>query len=130
MSMEDGLQFVKDKLKRSFDKLSAGSKEYYQDKYQRVMEMLGDDDRRKTMPTELRMNLDKLHTTELGILRIRQNLSLDAEDVVEWCKNKIMAENADITRKGKNWYVAVDGCIITVNAHNYTIITAHPKKTL
>lgn len=80
------------------------------------------------MPDELLANLDKLHTTDLGLLRIRRNLSLDAEDVVSWCKNKIMAENADIERKGKNWYIAVDGCMITVNAYSYTIITAHRKK--
>ena len=55
------------------------------------------------MPDGLLTNLDKLHTTDLGILRIRKNLSLDAEDVVSWCKDKITAENADITRKGKNW---------------------------
>ena len=77
------------------------------------------------MPDGLLTNLDKLHTTDLGILRIRKNLSLDAEDVVSWCKDKITAENADITRKGKNWYIAVDGCMITVNAYSYTIITAH-----
>ena len=82
------------------------------------------------MPDGLLANLDKLHTTDLGILRIRKNLSLDAEDVVSWCKDKIAAENADITRKGKNWYIAVDGCMITVNAYSYTIITAHRKKAL
>ncbi|MCL2281970.1 MAG: DUF3781 domain-containing protein [Fibromonadales bacterium] len=32
---------------------------------------------------------------------------------------------AVITRKGKNWYVNIDGCKITVNAHSYTIITVH-----
>lgn len=82
------------------------------------------------MPDGLLANLDKLHTTDLGILRIRKNLSLDAEDVVSWCKDKIAAENADIERKGKNWYIAVDGCMITVNAYSYTIITAHRKKAL
>lgn len=82
------------------------------------------------MPDGLLMNLDKLHTTDLGLLRIRKNLLLDAEDVVSWCKDKITAENADIERKGKNWYIAVDGCMITVNAYSYTIITAHRKKAL
>jgi len=128
MSMDEGLRFVKSKLERSFHKLSAGSKEYYKDKYRRVMEMLGDDDRKSLYGEEEKqcpMNLDKLHTTDLGVLRIRKNLSLDEEDVVAWCKDKIKAENADITRKGKNWYISVDGCIITVNAHSYTIITAH-----
>lgn len=82
------------------------------------------------MPDGLLTNLDKLHTTDLGLLRIRKNLSLDAEDVVSWCKDKITAENANIERKGKNWYIAVDGCMITVNAYSYTIITAHRKKAL
>lgn len=82
------------------------------------------------MTNELLINLDKIHTTDLGLLRIRKNLSLDAEDVVAWCRDKIKAENADITRKGKNWYVSADGCIITVNAYSYTIITAHREKTL
>lgn len=76
---------------------------------------------------ELLNNLDKLHTTELGVVRIKRNLSLDTDDVVEWCKDKIISENAVITRNGKNWYINVDAYIITVNAYSYTIITAHVK---
>lgn len=74
---------------------------------------------------ELLDNLDKLHTTELGIERIKRNLSLETDNVIGWCKNKISSENAAIVRKGKNWYITVDGCMITVNAYSYTIITAH-----
>lgn len=77
---------------------------------------------------ELLKNLDKLHTTELGVVRIKRNLSLDTVDVVNWCKTKINSANAVITRNGKNWYVNVDNCIITVNAYSYTIITAHREK--
>ena len=73
-------------------------------------------------------HLDKLHTTDLGATRIKRNLSLDTEDVVDWCKTKIHSANALISRRGKNWYVNVDHCIITINAHCYTIITAHQKK--
>ena len=76
---------------------------------------------------ELLENLDKLHTTELGVVRIKRNLSLDTENVVEWCRNKINSDNAVITRTGKNWYIDIDTCIITVNAHSYTIITAKMK---
>ncbi len=65
---------------------------------------------------ELLKNLDKLHTTELGVDRIKRNLSLD-----------INSANAVIARKGKNWYVDVDNYILTVNAYSYTIITAHKK---
>lgn len=79
------------------------------------------------MNNDLLENLEKVHTTELGIERIKKNLSIDVEDVVSWCKNKI--QNAkDITRKGKNWYIVVDGVRITVNAHSYTIITGHKEK--
>lgn len=77
---------------------------------------------------ELLNNLDKLHTTELGAARIKRNLSLDTDDVVVWCKDKINSAHAIITRKGKNWYVNVDDFIITVNAHSYTVITAHMRK--
>lgn len=77
---------------------------------------------------DLLKNLGKLHTTELGVERIKKNLSLDTDDVVDWCKTKINSVNAVITRNGKNWYVNIDNCIITVNAYSYTIITAHREK--
>lgn len=80
------------------------------------------------MENELLKNLDKLHTTELGIERIKRNLSLETEDVVDWCKAKISANNAVIARNGKNWYVKVDNNILTVNAYSYTIITAHKER--
>ncbi|NJA51601.1 DUF3781 domain-containing protein, partial [Clostridioides difficile] len=54
--------------------------------------------------------------------------SLETNDVVNWCKTKIESPNAIINRKGKNWYISVYDCIITVNAHSYTIITAHKEK--
>lgn len=78
---------------------------------------------------ELINNIDKLHTTEMGIERIKRNLSFEVDDVVYWCKDKILNESAIIERKGKNWYVYINNCIITVNAHSFTIITAHKTKT-
>ncbi len=79
------------------------------------------------MKNELIENIEKLHTTPMGVDRIRRNLSLgdDVKDVVAWCQQKILADKAAISRQGKNWYVKIDGCIITVNAYSYTIITAH-----
>lgn len=77
---------------------------------------------------ELLANLDQLHTTELGWLRMKRNLSLDTDDVVGLCKTKVGSPNAAISRMGKNWYVQVDGWVITVNAYSYTIITAHKEK--
>ena len=81
-----------------------------------------------SVPNELLNNLEKLHTTELGVVRIKRNLSLDTDDVVGWCRDKIKSDNAAITKSGKNWYVNIDGCRITVNANSYTIITAHKEK--
>ena len=80
------------------------------------------------MENELVRNIEKVHTTELGAVRIKKNLSLDIDDVAEWCKSKIIGVNAIIERKGKNWYVTVDGSVITVNAYSFTIITAHKEK--
>lgn len=73
-------------------------------------------------------NLGLLHTTDLGAERLRKNLQSDTDDVVSWCREKIKAETADIRRSGKNWYITVDDCVITVNAYSYTIITAHKLK--
>ena len=73
--------------------------------------------RYQNMENELLENLGRLHTTELGV-----------ENVIEWCKEKISLSNAEITRKGKNWYITIDNCIITVNAYSYTVITAHKVK--
>ena len=74
---------------------------------------------------ELISNLDKIHTTELGKERIKRNLGLNTNDVVNWCIQKIQDTSSDIFRKGKNWYISIDNCVITVNVHSYTIITAH-----
>ena len=73
----------------------------------------------------LLLNLDKLHTTEMGISRIKKNLKLDINDVVDYCKNKIMDKKCIIYKCGKNWYCEIDNIRITVNSFSYTIITAH-----
>ena len=74
-------------------------------------------------------NLDKIHTTKMGVERINRNLGLDVNDVVAWCKEKIKNKNSFIYRKGKNWYINIDNYKITVNAYSYTIITAHKLTT-
>ena len=70
-------------------------------------------------------NIDKIHTTKLGIARIKKNLKLDTNNVVEYCKNRILDDNCHITRQGKNYYCQIDNIRITINANNYSIITAH-----
>ena len=61
----------------------------------------------------------------MGVDRIKRNLKIDVDDVVQYCYDKIVSDRAIVERKGKNWYVTVDDCKITVNMHSYTIITAH-----
>lgn len=73
-------------------------------------------------------HLDQLHTTELGAARIKRNLSLDTDHVVAWCREQLRSPRAVVTRRGKNWYVQTDLCILTIHAHSYTIITAHRRK--
>lgn len=73
-------------------------------------------------------NIEKLHTTELGVTRIKRNLCLSSEDVVKYCKAKITDEKSVVYKQGKNFYCEIDGEIITVNSYSFTIITAHKIK--
>lgn len=70
-------------------------------------------------------NIDKVHTTEMRIDRIKKNLKLDTNDVVRYCKNKVLDKNCNIYKQGKNWYCEIDNIKITINSYSYTIITAH-----
>lgn len=70
-------------------------------------------------------NISKVHTTEMGVDRIKKNLKLNTNDVVKFCKNKILDKNCNIYKQGKNWYCEIDNIKITINSYSYTIITAH-----
>lgn len=74
---------------------------------------------------DLSANIDLLHTTELGMKRIKRNLSLSCDDVVDYLRHKITDKNCIIERIGKNLYCEIDSLRITINAYSYTIITAH-----
>ena len=73
-------------------------------------------------------NLGKIHTTKMGIDRIKRILNLDTSDVVNYCKNKILDKDCNIYKQGKNWYCEIDNIKITINSYSYTIITAHTIK--
>ena len=70
-------------------------------------------------------HIDRLHTTPMGVDRIKRNLKLDTDDAVSYCKNLILNPQCRIARQGKNWYCEIGQTKITVNAYSYTIITAH-----
>ena len=76
---------------------------------------------------KLLSDIDKVHTTKMGIDRIKKNLKIDTNDVVEYCKNKVLDKSCNIYIQGKNWYCEIDNIKITINSYSYTIITAHIK---
>jgi hypothetical protein len=73
-------------------------------------------------------NIELVHTTEMGVDRIKRNLKLETNDVVEYCKQKILNKACNIYRQGKNWYCEIEDIKITVNTYTYTIITTHKIK--
>ena len=73
---------------------------------------------------DLLLNIDKLHTTKMGIDRIKKNLNIN-DYVVEYCKKQIVNKNCNIYKNGKNWYCEINNIRITINSSSYTIITAH-----
>lgn len=70
-------------------------------------------------------NIHKLHRTELRMERIKKNLKIDVDNVVDYCKEKIVNKHCIIYREGKNYYCQVENVKITVNDHSFTIITGH-----
>ena len=74
-------------------------------------------------------NLNKIHTTELGVDRIKMNLNLDTADLVALCKKKITAADCLVYKQGKNYYCLIDDIRFTIHANSYTMITAHKITT-
>jgi len=71
-------------------------------------------------------HIEEIHTTQMGVERIRKNLHLSTDSApVEYCRQKILEPECNIYKQGKNWYCEIDGIRITVNSYSYTIITAH-----
>ena len=86
------------------------------------MRKSGDEMHRKV----LLENIEKIHTTEMGVGRIKRNLEIDDEPV-EYCISKLKNPDCEVVKEGKNYYACVDGCRITINSKSFTIITAHKK---
>ena len=63
----------------------------------------------------------------MGVDRIKKNLKINNNDVVKYCKEKVLDNRCNIYKKGKNFYCEIDNIIITINSYSYTIITAHIK---
>lgn len=61
-------------------------------------------------------NINKIHTTNMGLDRIKKNLKLDNYDIIEYIKNIIKNKDTIIYKKGKNYYCETDNTIITINS--------------
>lgn len=71
-------------------------------------------------------NINKIHTTLLGDIRIKKNLKLEKNiDSVEFCKEIIQNKETNITHIGKNYYCLYKNIKIVINSYSFTIITAH-----
>lgn len=71
-------------------------------------------------------NINKIHTTLLGDIRIKKNLKLEKNiDSVEFCKEIILGKETNITHIGKNFYCLHKNIKIVINSYSFTIITAH-----
>ena len=53
------------------------------------------------MINDLIKNIDKIHSTELGIIRVRRNFKLKSNNVIEYCKKFIKGAD-NIIKSGKN----------------------------
>lgn len=73
-------------------------------------------------------NIGRLHTTAMGAERIKRNIQLEADDAIRLCQTAVLNNTAFVRRMGKNWYITVDSVTLTVNAHSYTVITAHMNR--
>ncbi len=74
---------------------------------------------------DLISNVERLHTTDMGQVRMRRNLGLVDIDVIPVLRKHILSPSAQIIRRGKNWYVYTNNWIITINASSFSVITAH-----
>jgi len=76
-------------------------------------------------------NLESKKIPELPPVQVVQPVSQSEysaeiiEEPVSYCISKLKQENSEVVKKGKNYYVNVDDCIITINSSSFTIITAH-----
>ena len=81
---------------------------------------------------EILENIEKIHTTELGVQRIKKNICRPAEEteveLISFCKLLIEAPDCNIEKRGKNWYCRKDNIELTVNSYNFCIITAKIKE--
>lgn len=76
-------------------------------------------------------NIDKIHTTQMGLARIIKNIGIYRQnsysEIINFCREIINNPSTKIIIHGKNYYIELNDIILTINRHSFTIITAHKK---
>lgn len=68
--------------------------------------------------------LPRLHTTPLGLTRLRRNLCLSEDtDPVAFCRDLLSREDCTVLHLGKNLYCRAENVLLTIHARIYTLIT-------
>ena len=68
--------------------------------------------------------LPRLHTTPLGLTRLRHNLCLSEDtDPVAFCRDLLSREDCTVLHLGKNLYCRAENVLLTIHARSYTLIT-------
>ena len=71
--------------------------------------------------------LPRLHTTPLGLTRLRHNLCLSEDtDPVAFCRDLLSREDCTVLHLGKNLYCRAENVLLTIHARSYTLITGRP----
>ena len=72
-------------------------------------------------------NLDKLHTTDFGKVRLQKNLLLREENPVLWAKGLIQRSETKISHKEKNFFLSDSYIVLAIHTSSYTIIIGHKE---
>ena len=76
---------------------------------------------------QLLNNIKKLHIMSFKEKEIKKNLGIN-EDIVEYCKKKILDKNCLIYKFNMYYYCEIDNLVITINASNFMIISINKIK--
>lgn len=79
------------------------------------------------METNLVNNLNKLQLPDLVEEKVRDNIfgwKISTNDIIDWCKNIIINENATIQEDESNYYIKLNnyGTVIRKNDYNIIVI--------
>ena len=81
-----------------------------------------------SLEKDLIYNLHRIHTTDLGRMRLSKNLDVDTKNVLDYCLKLVLNDNSIQYKRGKNWYIEWKDVQMVIHSTSYTIITAHRGK--